>query len=406
MSRKISWFIGLVSVAALILALRALGIMSDENSIVYRLAEAGWGQSAGVIVANKVKALWHAALMTVCVVLFIWLFCQSRVRNRRLIAGAKWLLVLIVAGDAFFLSRHYVKTMPISALAENDVVRILKSVMPEKRIALLSQEGFYNNWLTFLFPYHNIQSVNFTQMPRMPADYKKFLGAVGYPSVRFWQLSAVGLVLAPAQAWVQFQNDPAMKNVFDLVYAYNVRPNGVAVDVLPATREQPGQHAVLRLRLPSPRFALINKWETADDRTVLQRLASTNYPLFEKVMLATEFGEKCAGNVQNSSGAPEHGEVQLLGYKAGKISLRTSSVSPCILRVSEKYDPDWHAWVDGQKTEVLRVDFIFQGVYLSPGMHEVTLRYSPPVWPLYVQGAGFLVVITAGLALLFRRRSK
>jgi len=409
MNKKTSWFIGVVFAAALIMAFRALGLMSDENALVYRLAESGWGNFARAIVANRIAALWHGAFMTVCVVAFVWLFCRSNLRNPRLLAAAKWLLVVLVAGDALFLSRHYVKTMPVASLAENDVVRILKSVMPEKRIALLSQEGFYNNWLTFLFPYHNIQTINVTQMPRMPADYKSFFEAVGRNPVRFWQLSAVGLVLAPAQAWVQFQNDPAMKDVFDLAYAYNVQPNGVAVDVLPATAERPGQHVIMRLRLPSPRFALIGKWEVVDDQTALQRLGSTNYPLFEKVMIAPEFREKCGEKYtagESSSGPAEQGQVQLLGYRAGKISLRTSSVSPSILRVSEKYDPDWQSWVDGRKADVLRVDFLFQGVYLTAGMHEVVLKYAPPVWPLYIQGAGFLVVAVAGIILIISRRRK
>ncbi len=290
--------------------------------------------------------------------------------------------------------------MPLKAFEENDVIRVLKSDMTERRVALMSQEGFYNLWLTYLFPYHKIKTMNVTQMPRMPADYKKFFEAVGNNPLRFWQLSAVGFVLAPAQAWTQIQNDPAMKDAFDLVYAYNVRPADYYVEVVPATAEQPGQHVIMRLKKPAPRFALIGKWETAEDAEALRRLGSTNYPLFEKVMLAPE----TAANLPESSGSNDGGQVQVLDCKPGKIRLRTSSTFPAVLRVSEKYDRDWRVSIDGGKGRVLRADFIFQGVFLESGMHEVFLEYAPSIVMFWVQAAGFLVFGAAAVVLLCNRR--
>ena len=138
------WFLGIVFVCALIVALRAMAVMSDFNALSYRLSAVGWGKFAGVIVQNKISALWHAAFMTVCAGVFIWLYCQAKLRNQFIRNVAPWLLVAIVAADAFMLSRHYVKTMPLKAFAENDVIRIFKSDMPERRVALINQDGFYN----------------------------------------------------------------------------------------------------------------------------------------------------------------------------------------------------------------------------------------------------------------------
>jgi len=64
-------------------------------------------------------------------------------------SGASWRLV---AWDAWMLSRFYIKTMPLAALNENAVITLLKQDMPEHRVALVSQDGFYNWWLTFVFP--------------------------------------------------------------------------------------------------------------------------------------------------------------------------------------------------------------------------------------------------------------
>lgn len=400
--RWANWLLGVVFVVALILALRALALMSDSNSAVYRLASAGWGKLAEVIIQNKIGALWHAVFMTVCAGAFLWLFCRSKVRNRTVLVAAEWLLIALIAADAFLLSRHYIKTMPAQAFAENDVIRFLKSEMIERRVALLSQDGFYNLWLTFLFPYHGIKAVNMTQMPRLPSDYKRFLEAVGRNPLRFWQLSAVGSILAPAQAWGQFQNDPAMKEAVELAYAYNVKPADYYVEVIPATPEQPGQHIIMRFKLPAPRFALVGQWERVEDAEVLKRLGTAEYHLFESVMVAPE----CAASLPKSSGTNEPWQVQLVEYRPGKMRLRTSCSSPAILRVAEKYDPDWRAWIDGREGHILRVDFIFQGIYLEPGMHEVLLEYYPARWPLLIQAAGFLLFASALAALLWMRRKR
>jgi len=405
-SRWVGWFAGIVLVVALIMGLRALAIMSDFNSLSYRLAALGWGKFADIIVQNKISALWHAAFMMVCAGVFIRLFygnLASRIRNQYVRSAAQWLLVAIVVADAFFLSRHYIKTMPMKAFEENDVIRVLKTALPEKRAVLLTQDGFYNHWLTYLFPYHGIKTINVTQMPRMPADYKKFFEAVGRNQVRLWQLSAVGFVLAPAQAWGQFQNDPAMKEAFEIVYAYNVKPADSYVEVIPATAEQPGQHVIMRLRKPAPRFALIGGWEIIDDDEALRRLGAKDYHLFEKVMIAP--GSAVKVSLPVSGGSNECGQVQLLAYRPGKISLRTSSTSSAILRVADKYDPDWKAWIDGKKMDVMRADFIYLGVCVESGMHEVLLEYAPSKWPFVIQAVGFLFFAGAAVLLLYKRKT-
>jgi hypothetical protein len=37
----------------------------------------------------------------------------------------------------------------------------------------------------------------------------------------------------------------------------------------------------------------------------------------------------------------------------------------------------WRAWVDGQETPILRANSLFRAVQLSPGEHEIELRYEP-----------------------------
>jgi hypothetical protein len=364
-----------------------------------------------VIVDNKIRAVWHAAFMLLCAGCALWFFLLKRkapavsdVQNPRQRAynpGAivAWILVVLVAGDAWLLSRHYVKTMPLSSLNESPVISLLKKDMPVQRVALVTQDGFYNWWLTYLFPYHNIQSINVTQMPRMPEDYKQFLTAVSRNPVRYWQLAAVGYVLAPVQVWDQLRKDPGAKDAFDLVYSYNVGQAESGVSVIPASVVRPGQHCVLRFKSPGPRYALIAGWEACSDADALQRLAAPAVSPFRVALLAPG----SATNVPPLAGEGIIGKVESLSYHSGYFNLKTISEQAAILRVSEKYDKDWVALLDGKPVPLLRVDYIFQGVYVPAGVHEVTVKYSPDKWPLKVQVIGMLICLGAGVWLLVKK---
>jgi len=365
------------------------------------MASAGWGDYAVILVGNKTTALWHAALMTLGAGALLWLLTKVSGKTARAWA---WILVAVMAGDALWLSRHYVKTMPLSALEENDVIRLLKADMPQYRTALVSQEGFYNFWLTYVFPYHHILSMNVTQMPRMPVDYKRFLEAMGPHPLRYWQLSAVRLVLAPAQFWGQIQNEAGLRDAFELVMAYNVGQAEMGVSVYPATPERPGQHVVMRLKEPGPRGALIGSWRTAGDEEALRALVEAEAP-FREVLIAPEAGEGVPSAGDGAAGVL--GKAQLVGYRAGKMLFKASTDRPAVLRVSEKYDPDWRAWIDGEPAPVRRVDFLFQGVFVGePGLHEVLLQYAPDRRGLIGQWAGVLLCAGAGVALVLRLKAR
>lgn len=48
------------------------------------------------------------------------------------------------------------------------------------------------------------------------------------------------------------------------------------------------------------------------------------------------------------------------------------------LRILESWYEGWHAWVDGEETEILLADGFAMAVYLEPGKHRVTLDFNTP----------------------------
>ena len=58
-----------------------------------------------------------------------------------------------------------------------------------------------------------------------------------------------------------------------------------------------------------------------------------------------------------------------------EIRLRVNASSRGMVILSEIWDPGWTATVDGQGAQIYRADFMFRGVVVDTGEHEIVLRY-------------------------------
>ncbi|MBN1270395.1 MAG: YfhO family protein [Kiritimatiellae bacterium] len=368
-----------------------------------QLMAAGWGDASRSIAAVRFEALVHAAILALLAAAFLWLLLYERLKSAKWRNLAAWIVVAIVTGDAVHLSRHYVRAVPLSFVKENEVVTLLKQRMGYQRAALITQSGFYNMWLTYLFPYHGIPTINITQMPRMPADYEEFLSAVGRLPARFWDLCAVGYILCPSKIYAQMQRDPTLREMVEVVYAYNVAPDGQGgIAVVPSTKEQPGEHVICRFKGPAPRYALIAGWEPAPAAFALQKLQAEYPPVFTKVYVGTE----TASELPPSTGEGIVGTISVTSYRSGHVRLRVSTEQPAMLRVSEKYDPGWRATIGGKPVTVHRLDYLFFGVFVPAGIHEVALDFAPSKAPLAVQGLGAAACLAAAGWLVVSRRMR
>jgi len=62
---------------------------------------------------------------------------------------------------------------------------------------------------------------------------------------------------------------------------------------------------------------------------------------------------------------------------ANKLELNVDVKKTSMLVINEIYHPDWYANVDGNKQEVLRVNYLQQGLLLKEGRHRIILKFFP-----------------------------
>jgi uncharacterized membrane protein YfhO len=96
------------------------------------------------------------------------------------------------------------------------------------------------------------------------------------------------------------------------------------------------------------------------------------------------------------------GTVSFTGYDAKRVQLKTTTTSPQILLLNDRWHEDWQATIDGKPTELLRANFIMRGVAVPAGEHTVEFQYRPPHSTLWVSltavGAGAICLIALGFA--------
>ena len=82
--------------------------------------------------------------------------------------------------------------------------------------------------------------------------------------------------------------------------------------------------------------------------------------------------------------------------------IHTQADQPGWIVIADTWYPGWQAWVDGRRAPVLRADYLFRGVPVDAGEHELRLVYQPVSFWL---GAA-ITLITAVLAgwVLLRER--
>lgn len=97
-------------------------------------------------------------------------------------------------------------------------------------------------------------------------------------------------------------------------------------------------------------------------------------------------------------------------YEPNHLTYEVNSDKGGVLVFSEIYYPEWTATVDGQKTELGRVNYILRALNVKPGKHEVALDFHPAsirtTETLAYCSYGILALLIAAGAFMERRKNK
>lgn len=162
--------------------------------------------------------------------------------------------------------------------------------------------------------------------------------------------------------------------IYDMAQ-YQQERSSIGDRFVPIYSSPDGSEIVLENRKAMPKGWLVpSVVMTKDPR---QELAIIQSPSFVPQNLAVVEKEPPAVMDPPGVPAPPAGEVSLLKYEGDLIQFSAKASKNALLVTGEKYANGWKATVDGKPAEIQRVNYLQRGVYLTPGVHEVSFVFDP-----------------------------
>jgi hypothetical protein len=180
-------------------------------------------------------------------------------------------------------------------------------------------------------------------------------------------------------------------------------------DLLHMSQRYPTVYEDRQVRILENRSALGRAWITHDAVTVkkdevLPLLASGAVDPESTVVL-----EVPAPDVQPASD-PENDSVTINDLSDDAIRLSTTTSARGILVVSDAYDSNWKAYVDGDEVDILVADYALRGIPIAAGNHVVEMRYESLTLRIGLVISAIVAMLALSIAILvgmkFLRRNK
>jgi len=96
---------------------------------------------------------------------------------------------------------------------------------------------------------------------------------------------------------------------------------------------------------------------------------------YEKQIIINDIVED---NVKNSINFVQQSanEVKILDYKNENQKFHVTTSQPGFLFISDMYDEQWNAYIDGEETKIYRTNWAFRSVFVPEGEHLIEFQYE------------------------------
>lgn len=148
-------------------------------------------------------------------------------------------------------------------------------------------------------------------------------------------------------------------------------------------------------------------WADSPDQA-LETLKSDTIDLARSAVLETPVADVVDTSVLRAQPSTAGGGLLEFTQTANMVRFKVDNPSPAIAVLTDLWYPGWAATVDGVEQPILRVDGLFRGVLLDPGVHDVLYTYTPtrlgPIVLLTLVGVA--IPLTLGVIGAARARSR
>jgi hypothetical protein len=282
----------------------------------------------------------------------------------------------------FYPWKDFYNNNPVANLLRED-----KDVFRVKVLGHAQESQPLNSLVSMILPYHRIPVVDPPAMSRMPNDYNAlfkhmeshFVGmqrSLDYFNVKYiltvHPIQDASLDLTPIGSWQGiniYKRNSFLPRAWFAEDAV-VTPEGTEKELFETL------HPRLDLR----------QTVVLDEKPALLPLRQP-FPL--------NFGSTVS--TTNSVAQIVRDPIEWKVREDNFFELEVVCEKPEMLVLSEKWDADWKAWVDGQPSKIFRANSLMRGVELTPGKHVVRMEYRPSTIPFWISAISLGVFVLWGI---------
>ena len=240
-----------------------------------------------------------------------------------------------------------------NVFAKTDVVDYIKQDKNLFRVVDLSNNPA--NW----WAYHFIESVHGYSSAKLRV-YQDMLDIAGPGS---------GKEPAPGNSTIA---NPFLWNLLNVHYIVSDRP--IYGPQIPADFTSTTGKLVYANRTSLPRAWFVDTVRTeTNPRTILTALRDGTFN-----PRTTAFVEQAAPS--GITPADSSATVRVVGRGNQKLTLATNNSAKSMLVASEVFYKEWHCYVDGVETDIIKTNFFLRGVVVPAGKHTVEFRFESPAF--------------------------
>lgn len=133
-----------------------------------------------------------------------------------------------------------------------------------------------------------------------------------------------------------------------------------------------GKAPIVRRQEALPRAYVVGR--VIDAGTPAEALHRVRSPAFDPSVSAVIEGAR--GRLVAAS-ASRVGEAQIDRARRNRVDLTAGCLRECLLVLTDLYDRNWRATVDGEPARIERTNYLVRGIFLGPGRHQIVFQYAP-----------------------------
>jgi len=389
-------------------------LASSKSALIKQVMHSGFDATQSPQIANFCvgEVAWFIVYLSASVVVVLCILTGAF--SGRHASWAWALLSVIMICDLSRADRPWIRYYNYKeTIGLNPVTKLLQQqpwehrvnsrVWPAGNYMTPQLTGLCHWWLENDYPFHDIQSLEIDQAPRMPVldgSYLSLFAGISQsdlsPATRLWRLTNTRYLLA-SEDWVEALNKlgqpkDSFRNVMrlDIVNKPGVVQAQDAGDQTVQVSSN-GPVALIEFTAALPRTKLYSNWKVVDDPAALQLLGSAPFDPAKTVLVATNTSIPQAPG----SADADPGTVKITKYQSTDLLMEADAKTPAVLLLNDRTGDNWNVLVDGKPAPFLRCNYIMQGTFVPAGHHVVEFRYQPSLTLLFVS----LTAFAAGLVL-------